>query len=623
MESHLTHVLVLVVGLGVAAQWVAWRYKVSAIILLALSGLTAGPLMGWINPSEDIGPLLRPIIGLCVAVILFEGGLSLRFHELREAASGIKRLCSIGAVFAWLVGTLCAHSIGQLSWPISLVFGAIIVVTGPTVIIPMLRQAGLNRRTASYLKWEGILNDPVGALLTVLVVQYFVFLEAASTPDQVFVTMGWGIMSALILGASGAWFLGQTYRHSWAPDYLKAPMTLALVLVVYAVANLVQHEAGLLATTVMGVVLGNMDLPHMDSMRRFKEYITILLVSSVFILLTADLQPEVLLHLDWHSAALVVSVLFLVRPMAVLLATSFTDMPWKDRLLVSWIAPRGIVAAAVAGVFGPVMMDAGYEEGELLVPLIFAVIFSTVILHGFTIGHLARWLGLANDPHGVLIAGASPWSTELARSLNKDLDIEVVLVDSSWHRLREARLAGVKVIYGEILSENIQQSLELNEIACVLAATSNDAYNSLICGHFSKELEREQVYQLPMYSDDTSGAKGLTRPLTGVSAFSDSAQYEELWRCHFQAWKFFKTRITESYNYENFQRDCPTGAMIIGTLREDGRFQFHSPLSPYRPRAGDTVVYYSKSKLMSTDGGRPSHKPVDVVEIEDTEIPHG
>ena len=622
MDTHLSHVLVLVVGLGVLAQWLAWRYRVSAIVLLALSGLVAGPLLGWVNPSEDIGELLRPIIGLCVAVILFEGGLSLRFHELKEASAGIKRLCSIGAVFAWVVGTLCAHVIGQLSWPVSLVFGAIIVVTGPTVIIPMLRQAGLNRRTASYLKWEGILNDPVGALLTVLVVQYFVFRGELESAEHVFVTMGWGIMAAMVLGGAGAWFLGQTFKRSWAPDYLKAPLTLALVLVVYTVANMVQHEAGLLATTVMGVVLGNMDLPNMDSMRRFKEYITILLVSSVFVLLTADLQPEVLLHLDWHAGALVLSVLFIVRPMAVFMATAFTDMPWQDRLLVGWIAPRGIVAAAVAGVFGPVMVDAGYQEGELLVPLIFAVIFSTVILHGFTIRHLARWLGLASDPHGVLIVGASPWSTELARSLHKDLGVEVLLVDSSWHRLRDARLAGIKVLYGEVLSENVQHSLELNEIGCVLTATSNDAYNSLVCTQFSQELERDQVYQLPMYSDDNGGAKGLARPLVGVAAIGDNAQYEELWRCHFQSWKFFKTRITDSYVYEDFQRDCPTGAMIIGTFHEDGRFEFYSHLSP-RPRSGDTVVYYSKSKLMSKDGGRPSHKPVDVVDENQSEVPNG
>ncbi len=613
----------MVVALGVGAQWLAWRYRVPAIVLLALSGLFAGPVFGWINPSEDIGPLLRPIIGLCVAVILFEGGLSLRFHELREAASGIKRLCSIGAAFAWLVGSLCAYSFGQLSLPVSMVFGAIIVVTGPTVIIPMLRQAGLNRRTASYLKWEGILNDPVGALLAVLMVQYFVFSGDAATSDQVFVTMGWGVLAALALGTSGAWLLGQTFQHNWAPDYLKAPLSLGLVLVVYVVANTVQHEAGLLATTVMGVVMGNMDLPNMESMRRFKEYITILMVSSVFVLLTADLEPEILLHLNWHAVALVVAVLFLVRPMAVLLATSFTDMAWRDRILVSWIAPRGIVAAAVAGVFGPELVDAGYPDGDLLVPLIFSVIFATVLLHGFTITYLARWLGLANDPHGVLIAGASPWSTELARYLNKELGIQVLLVDSSWHRLREARLAGVPVIYGDVLSENVVNSLELTEIGCVLGATSNDAYNSLVCNQFTAQMEGRQVFQLPMYSDDSNGARGTTRALAGIAAFSENAQYEELWRCHFQSWKFFKTRITEGYSYEDFQRDCPTGAMLIGTLREDGSFRFYSRLSPTRPRAGDTVVFYSKSKLMSRGGRRPSHKPVDADGEADAEVPHG
>jgi len=596
MEHHLSLILIAIVALGVFSQWLAWAVRIPAIVMFLVSGVLAGPVFGVINPTEDIGAVLTPMVGLAVAVILFEGGLSLRLHEFKEAASGVKRLVTVGTAMGWALYTLAAFYIGQLSLPVSLIFGAILIVTGPTVIIPMLRQAGLNRRTASYLKWEGIINDPIGALLAVLVFQYFVF-AGADAGAQVFVDLAWAILISLTLGGGVAWLLGQAFNHTWVPEYLKAPLTFACVLVIYGLASEIFAEAGLLAVTVMGMVMGNMSIAGMAELRRFKEYITILMVSVVFIVLTADLDPNVLLHLDWHAGALVLAVLFLVRPAAVLLSTAFTDMNWRDRALVAWIAPRGIVAAAVAGVFGPRMVEAGYAGAEQLLPLIFAIVFATVILHGFSLGRLSRWLRLSAQPNGVLIVGASPWSTELARALTNELNVQVLLVDSSWHRLRAARLAGVRVLYGEVLSEQVQQSLELNEIACLLAGTSNDAYNALVCSHFVTSLEHDRVFQLPMYAaDEDNQSKVVARPLRGRPAFHDTAQYEELWRRHFQNWQFYKTRITESYNYEAFRRDCPPDAIMVATLHADSTLLFHAASSGNRPAQGDTVIYYAPKK---------------------------
>ncbi|GAB3678793.1 cation:proton antiporter [Salinisphaera aquimarina] len=598
MEHHLSLILITIVALGVFSQWIAWSLKIPAIVMFLVSGVVAGPVLGILNPSDDIGPVLSPLVGLSVAVILFEGGLSLRLHEFKEAASGVKRLVSVGAALSWMLYTLAAYYIGHLSLPVSLLFGAILIVTGPTVIIPMLRQAGLNRRTASYLKWEGIINDPIGALLAVLVFQYFVFAGAdAGDGMQVFVDLGWAILISFALGGGVAWMLATAFNHIWVPEYLKAPLTFAFVLVIYGLASEIFAEAGLLAVTVMGMVMGNMTIAGMAELRRFKEYITILMVSTVFIVLTSDLDPNVLLHLDWHAAALVFAVLFIVRPAAVLLSTLFTDMNWRDRTLVAWIAPRGIVAAAVAGVFGPRMVEAGYGGAEQLLPLIFAIVFSTVILHGFSIGRVSRWLRLSAEPNGVLIVGASPWSTELARALTNELNVQVLLVDSSWHRLRTARLAGVRVLYGEVLSDQIQQSLELNEISCLLAATSNDAYNALVCSHFVNSLEHNRVFQLPMYAaDESNDSKVVARPLRGLPAFHEDAQYEELWRRHFQNWQFYKTRITDSYTREDFRRDCPTDAVIIATLYADSTLLFNAASGSTRPDDGDTVIYYAPKK---------------------------
>lgn len=598
MEHHLTNVLITVIALGVFSQWLAWFTRAPAIVLFLLMGLLAGPVaFGLVEPSRDFGPLFRPAVSLAVAVILFEGGLNLRFHELREAASGVKRLVSLGALFSWVLCAVAAHNIGGLSAPVSLLFGAIMVVTGPTVIIPMLRQAGLNRRSASYLKWEGIINDPIGALLTVLVFEYFVLTGEGAAADLVFIDLGWAVLISLLLGAGGGYAMGRVFRRAWVPEYLKAPMTLALILVVYGLANQTFDEAGLLAVTVMGMVMGNMQLPSLEEMRRFKEYITILMVSTVFILLTAELDVDILTRLDWRIGALVLAVMFLVRPISIMLATMFTDMQWRDRLLLSWIAPRGIVAAAVAGIFGPRMEELGFEGAELLLPLVFAVVFATVVAHGLSIGWLARRLRLSADPHGVLVVGASPWTTELARMLTNELGVNTYLVDSSWHRLREARLAGVKVIYGEVLSDQVQESLELNEIACLLAATSNDAYNALVCSNFVNHLEHDRVFQLPMYGgDEPDQSKLLSRPLRGIPAFEDGAEYEELWRRHYQSWKFYKTKITENYSHEDFLRDCPAGTMPVAVLREDGILLFHAPSQPIKPGPGDTVIYYASGK---------------------------
>ena len=599
MTHDLLNVLVLVVSLGVIAQWIAWRLRLPAIVLFLIAGVIVGPVFGWVRPSVDLGDVYRPVVSLCVAVILFEGGLTLRLHEFKEAASGVKRLVSIGAIFAFGLGSLAAKGIGDLDWPVALVFGAIMVVTGPTVIIPLLRQARLNRRTASYLKWEGIINDPIGALAAVLIFQFFVYSGGGDPLDSVLISLGIGSVAAILIGGGAALLIGWAFRNAYVPEYLKAPVMLAGVLVVFAASNTVQHEAGLLAVTLMGMVLGNLELPNFEEMRRFKEYITILLVSSVFVLLTADLDPVTISHLDWHAIALVASMLIIVRPLAILLATVGADMKWNERLLLSWIAPRGIVAAAVAGLFGPEMLDAGYEDAELLLPLVFAMVLSTVTLHGFTISWLATRLDLATPDDGVLIVGASPWTTELAQSLSKELNLSVLLVDSSWHRLREARLAGVNVIYGEILSDELQLSLQLNGVNVVLAATSNDAYNALVCRNFAGRLEHDRVFQLPMYAPDEGNrqkSKAVARPFTGIPAFADNAQYEELWRRHFQNWKFYKTKITEAYTYEDFLSDLPDESICIGVVREGTRLTFHAPHAPIKPKPGETVVYYAPKK---------------------------
>lgn len=592
MHDNLTLVLVLVVVLGIGAQWLAWRLHQPTIVLLLITGLLAGPVFGWLHPSRDFGALLHPIIRLGVAVILFEGGLNLHLHELREAATGVKRLVSFGVVLGWALGSLAAHLIGALSWPVSLVFGAITVVTGPTVIMPLLRHARLNRRPASYLKWEGIINDPLGALLAVVVFQYFISSGEQAPFPAVVAGLALALAAAAALGVGSGLLLATALGRGYVPEFLKGPVLLAAVLLIYLVANQIQAEAGLLAATVFGVTLGNRRLASIGEIRRHKEYMTVLLVSAVFVVLTADLDPAVLGHLEWRSGLLIAALVFAVRPAVVLLATWRAGMSWQERALVAWIAPRGIVAAAVAAVFAPEMVAHGYADAAVLVPLVFGLILVTVVLHGLSIRRLALWLGLASvQRNGVLIVGASPWGVELARVL-QGLKVPVLMADQSWDRLKPARLSGVRVSFGELLSESAEESLELNDIGCLLAATYNDAYNALVCTRFVPELGRSRVFQLRLHGGDEDDPRALPPTLRGQIVFEEGATYEELMRRHYQGWRFQKTRLTETYDYDALRRDCPGGALIMLVVREDGAVVFESARAPLKPRAGETVVCY-------------------------------
>lgn len=609
-EHELVILLVSVVALGVGSQWLAWRLHIPAIVLLAVAGLVAGPISGLVNPAEDFGDLFRPVISLCVAIILFEGGLNLSLSDLKQARTGVRRLVYLGAPLAWGFCTASAYYVGGLSLPVSMVFGAIMVVTGPTVIMPLLRQARLNRRTASYLKWEGIVNDPLGALLAVLVFQFFMYVGEGSSWIVVIKGVGMALLAGVALGGVLGWLTGVAFRRGIVPEFLKSPVMLSAVLGVYVIADTLQNEAGLLAVTIMGMVVGNMDLPGISDMKRFKEYITVMLVSVVFVMLTADLDFALLASVNWRAVLLVMVILFIARPIAIMLATSGSDMLFEDRILLGWIAPRGIVAAATAGLMGPRMVAAGYTDANVLLPLVFLVIFASVFLHGSSIGWLARRLGLASkERDSVLIVGASPWSIELARTL-ESIKIKVMVADNSWHNLRPARLAGLSVFFGEILSEFAEESVEISHIQAVLAATSNDAYNALVCTTVAPEIGRDKVFQLPMGSSAEDDPRALSRPRRGRIAFDSEALFEQLWRWHVGGWIFYKTRLTDSYSYSDFLGDQPSEALKILLIEDDDKVRFLDAESQVEPQPGDVIVYYGPKRVERED------EPKLVTEIE-------
>ncbi|MCF7990150.1 MAG: sodium:proton antiporter [Thiohalocapsa sp.] len=605
---HLTEILALIVVVGIGAQWIGWRLQIPAIVLLSLAGLLIGPILGILRPSEALGDVYRPLISIAVAAILFEGGLSLRWAELRHAARGVNRLITLGVVLSLTLAAMAAHWIAGLSWPVALIFGAITIVTGPTVILPLLRQTRLLKRPASYLKWEGIVNDPIGAVLVVVLFYYFAGAGAGNLEDTLLHTAG-GVGAAVFLGTAGGWLLGRGFLRGLVPEYLKGPTALAAALGVYALSNLLLEEAGLIAATVMGVVLGNMNLPSIGELRRFKEYIAVLLVSVVFLLLTADLDPVILSALDWHSAALLAAVIFLVRPAAVWISTIGAGMSLQERALVGWIAPRGIVAAAVAGVFGPALAERGFAGAELLLPLVFMLILTTVVLHGFSLGWLARRLELsAKRQGGLLIAGGTAWSSGLAKALH-ELGVPVIVADNAWHRLRKPRLAGVPVYFGELLSEHAQNSLEFGAFGSLLAVTGNDAYNALVCAHFAPELGRQKVFQLA--ADEVAEQRRPSPEARGRTAFADDVQYDDLQRRWYRGWGFHSTGVTQSYGIEQLLDALPSDAMPVLVIGEHHDVRLLEAGKSVKAEPGERVLWFGCKDVCEpeTEATRPAEKP--------------
>ena len=587
--------------LGVGAQWLAWRFNLPAIVLMAIAGVIAGPVLGLFSapgaapgtpPMEALlGEFYRPIIAVAVAVILFEGGLTLNFSEIREVTKGVRRLIFPGAFIAWGLGASAAYLIGGLTIQIALLFGAIMVVTGPTVIIPLLRQSKLNARPAALLKWEGIVNDPIGALLAVLVYEFLVLGQAGVSSGDIVSSIVIAALLAAALGFAIGSFAAVIFRRGLVPEYLKPPALLALVLLCFETANLLQHEAGLLSVTAMGVTMANARIASINELRLFKENIAILMVSGVFIILTANLTFQSLALLDWSAFWLIAAMLFVVRPLTVFASNIGAGLPWRERLLIGWIAPRGIVAVAVSSFFGAALAAEGYADGDKMIPLAFAMVFATVVLHGFSIGPLAKALGLAaTDRPGVLIVGATPWSAAFAAKL-KDMDIPVLIADRSYRRLKPARLANIPTYYGEILSEVTEHHLDLNRFGYVLAVGGNEAHNALVATDLAPEMGRAAIYQVNAGGKEEDDRKALSYTLQGRTFLHSGAPLDELLRRHYDGWIYQRTRLSEEYPPERYIRELGEHYEIILLIRK-GTLYFASREAPLKPEIGDRVLAY-------------------------------
>jgi NhaP-type Na+/H+ or K+/H+ antiporter len=418
--------LLVAVGLlSIACQYLAYKVKLPAILPLLICGILLGPTFGLLNPDALFGDLFFPLVSLSVAIILFEGALTLKFEDLAGHGSMVRNLCTVGAAVTWAVATPVAHYALGMSWQMAFLFGAIVTVTGPTVIVPMLRSVRPSAKVANILRWEGIVIDPVGALLAVLVYEYVIAAQDAWT--HTLMTFGLVLVVGLGLGAIMGYFLGMVVRKNWVPHYLQNTAVLTLMLGAFAISNAIAHESGLLTVTVMGMWLANMKDVDVDDILEFKETLSVLLISALFILLAARLDFGSILQVGWGAILVLFAIIFIARPISVLVSSVGAGLKWRELALLSWIAPRGIVAAAVSALFALKLEELGYAEADLLVPMVFLVIIATVVLQSLTAVHVAKFLNQrAPTPNGLLIFGGSKFARLFAlEMMDKNIPVRI------------------------------------------------------------------------------------------------------------------------------------------------------------------------------------------------------
>jgi NhaP-type Na+/H+ or K+/H+ antiporter len=604
--------------LGILAQWTAWKLHLPSILFLLVAGLVVGPGLSLLNPDQLFGDLLFPMVSLAVAVVLYEGGMNLRFRELRkQKIRGVLfQILTLGVLLSLVLGTVGAHYIIGFPWPVSALLAAILVVTGPTVIGPMLRHLRLRGRVSSLLKWEGIVVDPLGATLAVLV---FTVVRQSNLRD--------GLTEALIdfwvtfvvggsFGCIAAVALIVVLKKFWLPDALHNPVSLMLMFASFTAANVVQDEAGLLAVTVMGITLANQHWVSIRHVIEFKETLTTLLISCLFVILAARLQPNDINGLGRESFLFVAFMILLVRPVSILAGTIGSSLPWRERLFMAWMAPRGIVAAAVASVFALELAAKGYPQATELVPITFLMVFATVLIYGLSAVPLSRRFGLARaNPQGVLFVGAQGWARAMALALMNE-GFSVLLIDTDRDNIFRCRMAGLPSIYGNALAKKTREEIDYGGLGRMFAMTANNAVNALTCSHFLEDFGRQEVYQLsfPPVKQD-SRHEEIPQEQHGRLLFGQGLDFFRLNDVFGSDPKIKLTELTKEFDYQNFLSKYGETAILLFVLKPNRTIEICTVDSPADPVAGDvlvSIIQQTQQRLASTQIVRSDEEQVAV-----------
>jgi NhaP-type Na+/H+ or K+/H+ antiporter len=523
-----------IIILGILAQWVAWKFKIPAILPLILIGLLVGPIAAefltedgskWIEPIWDGTKGLFPgdglyyFVSLAISIILFEGGLTLKRDEIKNVGPVITKLITLGSAVTFFGAGVLAHYLFNLNWELSFLFSALIIVTGPTVITPILRNIPLKKDVSAVLKWEGILIDPIGALVAVLVFEFISVGGDSGFTKTAFTEFGKILLFGTTFGFTFAHALAFVINKKLVPHYLLNVVSLSTVLLVFVESEVFAHESGLLAVVVMGMVLGNGKLKNLKELLYFKESLSVLLISILFILLAANINiDDLLLLYNWNSAILFALIVFVIRPMAVFISTYKSKLQTNEKLFISWVGPRGIVAAGIASLFGSKLLKQGVEGAEYITPLVFMIVLGTVLLNATTARLFAKIVGVfLKSSNGILIIGASD-PARLIASYLKNNGRRVVLIDSNSIHIKKCREEGLEAIETNIYDEDLTENIELNDIGFLMALTGSAVVNKFALNEFSDIFGEQGAFRL-ISADEMKNP--TETPISGLFSHTD------------------------------------------------------------------------------------------------------
>ena len=570
----------LVLALGISAQWLAWKCKLPSILVLLAFGFGLGQFAGATIDDYLVGDsVLLSAVGLCVAIILFEGGLTLKFSDLKESGTPVIRLCVLGVAISFFLSYAGMKYVLGFDWRVAALLGAILVVTGPTVIAPLLRHIKPSRKIGNVVKWEGIVIDPIGAMLAVLVYQVAIAGNLDAAREEILRAIGLTLLVGVVLALVLAKIIELLLKFHLIPDYLHSVFLLAVTATAFAVSNAIQAESGLLTCTVLGIALANQKSVSVKHILEFKENLRVLIISVLFIVLSGRVALSALNEALLPGLGLLAMLIFVVRPLSVFGANLFSkQVTFKEQVFLSAMAPRGIVAAAVTAVFA-LEFDHAVQQGRMsqeiglashqMVPLVFIVIVGTVAFYGLLSGPLARRLGLASEnPRGVLFAGAGQWARLVAKAL-KDDGHHVLLLDTNYNNVARAKLDGLSAVRANILSEYVEDELELTGLGQLITTTPNDEVNSLAAHHFIHVFGSENVWQVAPIDDDDHHQTAVASHLRGRICFPSRPQFNRLERFAAEGAVIKKTTITEQFTFEHFQKIYGEEHILLFRVTED------------------------------------------------------
>lgn len=485
----------LALCLGLIAYVLSNRLKFPPILFFLVFGLFFGPAgLGWLTP-DALGDQFKTIISVGIAIILFEAGLTLDYSVYRQTSRTIWRLLTLGILITWFGNAIAIYYIFNLPFSFAIFASSLIIVTGPTVIMPILRKIKVNKRIFNILHWEGVLIDPIGVFLATLsleILLYWSTIGGFSVGLNLFLRIFFGG----VVGVGFGLIANQMIKRKWIPTEYINIFVLAIAIFIFAICDFFVSESGLLATIIAGVILGYQKNITTEEVKRFKLDITHLFIALLFIIIAASLEIDKIIAFGWKGIVLLLVIILLVRPISVFLSSRGSDLLMRERLFIAWVAPRGIVAASMSTLFSLYLVEDGqYKEiAWFAEALTFSVIVVTVVVQGFTASPVAKLLKVqAEENKEWIIVGAHEFSEVLYRYLDSK-NYEVTILDSNSNRVDWFKKKGINALNRDVLSSNIYSDERFINSSCLISLTDNEDLNVLICQHWRNLVDSENLY---------------------------------------------------------------------------------------------------------------------------------